>query len=192
VILCLFPQLLYWKWITGHYFFNSYVGEQFYWGQPHIIEGLFGFRKGWLVYSPIMIASVIGMFMLFRKGKEFAWPIFTLFSVYIYVIFSWWCWWYGGAYGMRAMIDIYPFLCIPFAVFINRISPNKIVMGTLVFLVMWNCFRMFQYRRGVIHFDSMNKEAFVKGFFRIERTPELEKYFKSPDYQAAMKGEERY
>jgi hypothetical protein len=154
------------------------------------MEGLFGFRKGWLLYSPIMIGSVIGMVLLFRERKEFGWATLGLFSVYIYVILSWWCWWYGGAYGMRAMIDIYPFLTIAFAVFINRIVSNKIVVGILIFLVMWNCFRMFQYRRGVIHYDGMNREAFVKGFFKTERTPELEKYFKSPDYAAALKGEE--
>lgn len=192
VILCVLPQLLYWKWITGHYFFNSYIGERFYWMHPHLLEGLFGFRKGWLLYSPIMICSVIGMVMLFRYRREFAWPVLILFCIYIYVIFSWWCWWYGGAYGLRAMIDIYPFLSIPFAVFVNRITTNRIIISVLIVLVLWNCFRMFQYRRGVIHFDGMNKEAFVKGLFKVERTEDLQRYFKSPDYEAARKGEEKY
>ena len=192
VISCILPQLLYWKWITGHYFFNSYIGERFYWMHPHLLEGLFGFRKGWLLYSPIMICSVIGMVMLFRYRKEFAWPVLILFCIYIYVIFSWWCWWYGGAYGLRAMIDIYPFLSIPFAVFVNRITANRIIISVLIVLVLWNCFRMFQYRRGVIHFDGMNKEAFVKGLFKVERTEELQRYFKSPDYEAARKGKEKY
>jgi hypothetical protein len=133
---------------------------------------------------------MIGMWMLFRDKKVFAWPILILFCVYVYVIFSWWCWWYGGAYGMRAMIDVYPFLIIAFAVFVNRIQTNRIMIGVLMFLVLWNCFRMFQYRRGVIHYDGMNKEAFLKGIFEIERTPELEKTFKSPDYAAALKGNE--
>jgi hypothetical protein len=192
VILCLMPQLLYWKWITGQYFFNSYIGERFYWGQPHLLEGLFGFRKGWLLYSPVMICSVIGMLLSFKDRKEFGWSTMGLFCIYCYLIFSWWCWWYGGSYGMRAMIDIYPFLSIAFAVFVNRYWSNKIIVSALTILVLWNCFRMFQYRRGVIHFDGMNREAFVKGFFKTERTPELEKYFKSPDYETAIKGEEKY
>jgi hypothetical protein len=189
-LLVLLPQLLYWKYITGYYFFNSYVGEQFYFGHPHLAEGLFGFRKGWLLYSPIMIFSVIGIFMLFKAKKEFSFPVTLLFFVYTYVILSWWCWWYGGSYGLRAMIDIYPFLIITMAVFINKMISNKIILGTLSVLVLLNCFQMFQYRHGIIHYDSMTGEAYFDAFFRIEKSPNLEKLIKAPDYAKAMKGEE--
>ena len=50
-------QFFYWKWVTGDWFFNSYVGEQFYFNQPRIIEFLFSYRKGWLIYTPIFILS---------------------------------------------------------------------------------------------------------------------------------------
>ena len=36
-LIVLMPQLLYWKWITGHWVFNSYVGERFYFSKPKII-----------------------------------------------------------------------------------------------------------------------------------------------------------
>jgi hypothetical protein len=182
------PQMLYWKYITGHYFFNSYVGEQFYFGNPHLLEGLFGFRKGWLLYSPIMIFSLIGMFMLFKNRKEFSWPVTVLFLVYTYVILSWWCWWYGGSYGMRAMIDIYPFLIICFAVFINKMISNKVVLSLLSMLVLLNLFQMFQYRRGVIHYDSMTKEAYIDALGRVETSPNLKELIAPPDYEKAMKG----
>lgn len=184
------PQLLYWKYITGHYLFNSYIGEQFYFGNPHLVEGLFGFRKGWLLYSPIMIFSLIGMVMLFRTKKEFSFPVTILFLVYTYVILSWWCWWYGGSYGMRAMIDIYPFLIMGFAVFIHKMILNKTVMSILGVLILLNCFQMYQYRRGVIHFDSETKEAYLDGFFRIETSPNLKDLISPPDYEKARRGEE--
>lgn len=189
-ILVFLPQLLYWKHFTGHYFFNSYVGESFYFGNPHLAEGLFGFRKGWLLYSPIMIFSLIGMVILFKTKREFSFPVTILFLIYTYVILSWWCWWYGGAYGLRAMIDIYPFLIFGFAVFVNKIISNKIVLGILGLLVLINCFQMYQYRRGVIHYDGMTKEAYLDGFFRVETSPNLEKLIQRPDYEKARMGEE--
>lgn len=189
-ILVFLPQMLYWKHFTGHYFFNSYVGERFYFGQPHLAEGLFGFRKGWLLYTPIMIFSLIGMFMLFKTKKEFSWPVTILFVTYTYVILSWWCWWYGGSYGMRAMIDIYPFLVIGFAVFVNKMISNKAVMSVLGILVLVNCFQMYQYRRGVIHYDSMTKEAYIDAIGRVETSPNLKNLISPPDYAKAMKGEE--
>ncbi len=191
VVLVFLPQLLYWKYITGHYFFNSYIGEQFYFGNPHLMEGLFGFRKGWLLYSPIMIFSLIGMVMMFKVRKEFSFPVTILFLVYTYVILSWWCWWYGGSYGLRAMIDIYPFLVIGMAVFINKMILNKAVISVLGILVVINCFQMYQYRRGVIHFDSMTKEAYIDGLFRVETSPDLQKLISPPDYEKARKGEEQ-
>lgn len=189
-VLVFVPQLLYWKHITGHYFFNSYVGERFYFNNPHLLEGLFGFRKGWLLYSPIMFFSLVGMVMLFKARREFGLPLTILFLLYTYVILSWWCWWYGGAYGMRAMIDIYPFLIICFAVFIHKMISNKVMMSILGLLIIINCFQMYQYRRGVIHYDSMTKEAYFDAIGRIETSPNLKNLISPPDYAKAMKGEE--
>lgn len=189
-ILVLLPQLLYWKFITGHYFFNSYIGERFYFDHPHLIEGLFGFRKGWLLYSPIMIFSLIGLGMLFKSKKEFSRSTTILFLVYTYVVLSWWCWWYGGSYGLRAMIDIYPFLIIAMAVFVNKTIRNKAVMTIMGVLVAINCFQMYQYRRGVIHYDSMTKAAYIDALFRVETSPNLQKLISPPDYEKARLGKE--
>ena len=37
------PQLIYLKWVCGSFIFNSYVGERFYFNNPHILDGLFSF-----------------------------------------------------------------------------------------------------------------------------------------------------
>jgi hypothetical protein len=39
-LLVLLPQLIYWKYSTGHWVFYSYFGERFYFNHPHIIDGL--------------------------------------------------------------------------------------------------------------------------------------------------------
>jgi len=48
------PQLLYWKMQTGSFFYFSYGDEQFFFNNPQIINGLFSYRKGWLLYAPVM------------------------------------------------------------------------------------------------------------------------------------------
>lgn len=185
------PQLLYWKHVTGSYFFNSYVGERFFFAHPHLLEGLFGFRKGWLLYTPIMIFSLIGIIQLFLFKKEFSWAVAILFVVYTYVIMSWWCWWYGGSYSCRAIVDIYPFLTIAMAVFVNRMIRNRMVISVMLLLVLVNCFQMFQYRRGVIHYNSMTKEAYFDALFRIETSPRLKDLISHPnDDKARMTGTE--
>ena len=64
VFLFLSFQLSYWKFITGHWFFDAYIDEHFILDRPMASPFLFSFRKGWLVYTPIMIFSVIGFIFL--------------------------------------------------------------------------------------------------------------------------------
>jgi hypothetical protein len=189
------PQLMYWKYTTGHYLFNSYVGEHFFFNNPHVIEGLMGFRKGWLIYTPIMIFSLIGLITLRNRVKEFLLPIMVLLTVYVYVIFSWWCWWYGGSFGARALIDVYPLLAIPFAVFLEYTSLRtillrRLVYGLITFFTLLNLFQTMQAKYNIIHYDSMTMRSYFKVFFTTSKQPDREKYLDHPDYDKALRGED--
>ncbi|MBK6283998.1 MAG: hypothetical protein IPF54_16290 [Draconibacterium sp.] len=82
------PQMMYWYSITGHFFVNSYPDEQFFWGNPHFIDGLFSYRKGWLLYTPVMIFALLGIPFLFKKLKEFSWSILIfILLAYLYYRF---------------------------------------------------------------------------------------------------------
>ena len=63
MILPLIPQMVYWKLHTGNLLFYTYGEEKFFWNDPKVLEGLFSFRKGWLVYSPLMLLSLTGIFV---------------------------------------------------------------------------------------------------------------------------------
>lgn len=191
------PQLIYWKWVSGNFFINSYVGEKFYFGNPHIIDGLFSFRKGWLIYSPIMIFSLIGFYYLKKNSKIFFTSFLFFTLLYIYFVFSWWCWWYGGSFGQRALIDIYPVLAIPFAAFISTIQSSKgykkqIIYASITLLILLNIFQTMQAKWNTIHYDSMTKEAYFDAFLRMTKNPEREKFLKHPDYDKARQGIDEY
>ncbi len=191
------PQLIYLKWVCGSFIFNSYVGERFYFNNPHILDGLFSFRKGWLIYSPIMFFSLIGFYYLKKTNKAFfsSFLFFTL--VYLYLVFSWWCWWYGGSFGQRALIDIYPMLAFPFAAFISHVQTFKalkkqVVYISLFLLILLNIFQTMQAKWNTIHYDSMTKEAYFDAFLRLTKNPEREKFLKHPDYKKALEGIDEY
>ena len=113
--LVLFPQMLYWKTITGFWIYYSYTNEGFFFNNPHIIQGLFSYRKGWLLYTPIMAVALIGIPYLFFRLKEMFVPVLIFMLFNIYIIFSWWTWWYGGCFGERPLIDFYALLAFPLA-----------------------------------------------------------------------------
>lgn len=188
------PQLLYWKYVSGHYFFNSYVGEHFFFTNPHILKALFGFRKGWLIYTPIMVFSLFGFLYLKEGLKEFRLPLLIFFVIYVYVAFSWWCWWYGGSFGQRVLIDIYPLLALPFAAFLRNMMQGKrwqkqTVYVLVGFFTALNLFQSMQAKYNIIHYDSMTARAYFKVFGTTSKSADREKYLDPPDYEKAKRGE---
>jgi hypothetical protein len=191
--LILVPQLIYWKSITDSWIFNSYVGEQFYFNNPHILDGLFSYRKGWLLYTPIMFFALIGIFF----SKNFKYVILVIITPIIVILFSWWNWWYGGSFGCRPIIDFYPILAIGLAAFIHTIlqvkRPFQIMTGVLfALLITFNLFQTLQRKSDAIHWESMTKEAYWHNF--LSRYP-LEGYhekLQTPNIEKALKGEDEY
>ena len=187
------PQLLYWKFTSGHYIFNSYIGENFFFNKPHIIDYLFGFRKGWFIYSPLILIAFYGLFIHKSKNPFF---IVTLICVplLVFINSSWWCWWFGGGYSARAMIETYPLLVIGMAAFFEHFLTlkKKLTIWLTAFFILFNIKCVDLYRANIIHYDSMNFKTFVYTTFKINFSHQEKNYLKTiysyPDYEAAKKG----
>ena len=193
IVAVFFPQLLYWKWNSGQWWYYSYGHEKFYFSSPHILDGLFSYRKGWLVYTPIMCFAIAGLFLAKKFSKNFlaALPVYLLLNIWI--ITSWWCWWYGGSFGNRAFIDSYGLLAIPLAgcytFLMNNSKVKTVVLLIIVFLLMaLQVFQTFQYRYQAIHYDSMTKAAYWKSFLKIRPPQGFYELLKEPDIENAIKG----
>ncbi len=187
-----FPQLLFWKINSGHWVYYSYTDEHFFFGNPHILDGLFSYRKGWLLYTPIMIFPIVGMVFSYFKKRELFWSMAIYLPIHVYVIFSWWCWWYGGSYGARPMIETYAFLTLPFCVWVEWVG--KHISGVVnfsivaVLLVSLNLFQTARYRYGSIHYHGMTKESYWLNFGKRDPAPGYWEAIKEPDYEKAKKG----
>jgi hypothetical protein len=192
--LVLLPQFIYWKYVTDQWLFFSYVGERFYFDRPHIIEGLFGFRHGWLIYTPIMMFAVLGIFFLKKELKPFFLSILILFPLLVYVFFSWWAWWYGGAFGLRAFVDFYGLFALPMACFYKQIFEGSLrfikIITTIIigFFICLNLFQSWQFYKGYLHHDSMSKDAYLTGFFALNYSDEWFAALDEPDYGRARMG----
>jgi hypothetical protein len=189
----LLPQLIYWKYITGSWIYYSYDNEGFFFGHPRIIEGLFSYRKGWLLYTPVMIFALIGIPFLYKRIKELFYPVMIFMILNIYIIFSWWTWWYGGGFSQRPLIDSYALLAFPMAVMIEMIWKRKtylkiITVFIVVVFVFHNFFQTAQYYYGAIHFDAMTKKAYWSSFGHLRPQADYYQYLRNPDYEKAIKG----
>ncbi len=178
-------QMAYWKDVTGHWIYYSYQGEKFDFSDSHVFDGLFSYRKGWFIYTPIAFISTIGFFFLWRKDKSFLPPILLFLSLFIFIVFSWQSWTYGGSYGCRPLIDILPIMALPLASLVEQIyiltKKRNIILKTafsllLVSLVSLNIFQSYQANKNIIHYDGMTKEYYWRVFLKTSVTREDENY----------------
>ena len=186
------PQLLYWKFVSGHYFFYSYGEETFYFSRPHIINGFFSYRKGWLLYTPMMAFGLLGLFFLRKRTPFLFVPISVFVVLNSWIVLSWWCWWYGGSFGMRSFVESYALLAIPFACFVELAFRKwwsmQLIITPVVFFIMLNNFQSDQARNNLIHYDSMSKGLYWKVFLRNQWPVDFDKLLKHPDYEKATHG----
>jgi hypothetical protein len=194
VSLILLPQLLYYKHVTGNFFVFSYGKEQFYFNHFHLPEFLFGFRKGWLIYTPIMAFALCGIwYMKYQQIWKFRSSVFILVLLYIYLLSSWWCWWYGGSFSQRSMIDLYPLLALALAAFLHKVSglkkTTKFVIYVALFLcLLLNIFQTVQYKYNIIDYDGMTIQEYAKVFGSIDPTKIDTALLDKPDYEKAVRG----
>jgi len=188
-----FPQLLYWKLNTGQWFFYTYGDERLFLTRPALLESLFSYRKGWLLYTPMMVLTLAGFVFLWKQVRQAFWPLLLFTVLYFWIVSSWWCWWYGGGYGLRPMIDMYGLLSLPLAAFITGILEKKgAVRFTGIALVLLlnahSVFQNFQYYYGAIHWDSMTRAAYWNSFGHLHPRPDMPQLLQAPDYQKAKEG----
>lgn len=198
------PQLLFWKQHTGQYFFFSYPDERFFWGDPQIINILFSYRKGWFVYTPLIVLAFVGMFFMQKKFPTLRNAILFITIVNIYILSCWWDWFFGGGFGGRAFVQHYAYLAIPIASLCEYVFELLPVIKfrqviQLLFLILvfaginLNIGQTYQYNYDLIHYSSMTKEAYWHNFGRYKMYGMHEgKYWSilsEPDYEKLHKGE---
>lgn len=129
-------QLIYWKYVSGHWIVYSYQDQGFSWLKPHIINGLFSYKCGWLIYTPVMMFALAGIYLMrkIETTKSLVSVILVFTLLFIYVAFAWDIWWYGGSLGQRTMVQSYAMLCIPIGSFFEYVARKKWIKIIITFI----------------------------------------------------------
>jgi hypothetical protein len=188
------PQLIFWKWVSGDWFLYTYNDEGFFWNNPQIISSLISYRKGWLVYTPLMALLFAGLPFLWIKYRGLFWQVLTVLILATYINSSWWCWWFGGSFGNRSYIDIYGIMALSIAAVFQAVANLRKswlnIAGTLVLatFVSLNLFQTWQYRMGLLHYISETKVTFWKNFLKTDFQPGYFENLVNPDHNYGVKG----
>lgn len=207
-ILPLFLQMVYWKTYSGNWLVFTYgQKEGFFFNDPQIFNFLFSYRKGWFVYTPIMIFILIGIPYLKRSANDLFLFLVTFFCLNVYILSSWWDWGFGGSFGCRALIQHYAFFIFGLASFVqlvfNLFRGHKTINVLLKvsvcllfgFLIILNYKQSWKYKYELVHYNGMTKEAywyiFNKEQLSAEELQEYGKLIKTPNFEAMLDGSDR-
>lgn len=173
------PQLIFWKSRTGNFFFTPYPDEQYFWFDPQVFNILFSFRKGWLLYSPLVLLAFIGFFLIKDEGKKLRSLFILVLLVNIYVLSSWWNWFYGGGFGGRVFAQDLAWLSLPIAGLFSFLNEKRHVSKIyefilfLVFVISFsgislNLGQTYQFTKNYIHYDATSKESYTFMFGKYD------------------------
>ena len=160
-------QLLFWHATSGHWLLYSYGNEHFDFLRPHIIDGLFSFRKGWLLYTPLVLLMLLGLGAAWRRVPAAVAPMLLLLPVLIYITFSWGEWWYGGGFSARPLVSVYPLLALPLAALLAqaRQGRGRVLRLAVLLCIALNLWQTWQYAAGIL-FNSNTEESYRRNFLR--------------------------
>lgn len=153
---------------TGSPVVWSYGQEGFDFLHPHIKDVLFSFRKGLFIYTPIAFLGILGMMLHLRKGVYRAAVLLIALAIIIWVMASWWMWWYGGSLGMRPFLEFMPLVAIGLQWLWD--DHSTLVRGAMALVVAALCVlglnQTYQYVQGILPFDGMDRQRYTDLFMR--------------------------
>ncbi|MGB3946657.1 MAG: hypothetical protein WBM13_01620 [Bacteroidia bacterium] len=179
-IICI--QLYYFKYTTGKFQFLNAHSESFSFFDPYTIKFLFSYKKGWLVYTPIMIFGIIGFYHLYKQNKKIWLALFLFFLVNIYVASSWECWWYAASFSQRPMVETYVMMCFPMGCFLNwmvEYQKKRVRLSLffiLILLTLFNLFQIWQYKNYIIDAERMTKKYYWEVFGKTANSAGASEY----------------
>lgn len=123
VIYLAYNFVSYGKFITTGY--GDVRGENFTATEFHQLDVLFSPYRGLFVFTPILLPSVFGLIILWKKYKALS-LIGILSILSVATIYGFWpAWWGGGSYGSRFMMFVVPIGCIGLSTLINYLKDRK-------------------------------------------------------------------
>lgn len=177
VLTLLFPLLILsiapilWKIQTGNFLVYSYGEEKLNLLNPHLIDFLFSFKKGWFLWSPfVLLAFILGTIAFYRIEKWKAFVFFFGIMLVAYVFSSWWIWTFGMGMGQRPMIEFYPILFWGFAEFLEKSKHTKWVFLTLLFIPL-TTIQAYQIQHYILVGGATTKESYLSHFLQLKKDP---------------------
>lgn len=139
VLLMLVPQFLVYRSLNGRWGPSTIVSQKLMWWSPHFFDTLLDPAHGALLWTPVWIAGVIGLPLLWTRdrGLTLLLGFGLLAQVYINGCFQ--TWHLTGSFGFRRLIEATPIFVLGIALLVDHVRmPHWAIAGVATLLILWN------------------------------------------------------
>lgn len=161
-LLGILPQIIYWKYAAGSFIYD--VGSRWFFLNPWF-RVLFGFEKGWFIYTPVTIFFVVGFW--FMKNRPFQRSVIVFCLLNLWIITAWADWKYGASYSCRALIQSYPVFALPFAAVAAHFLKSRwrpAIWVVCAYCLVLNLIQIYQYNNGMLQFEENAFELYWRAY----------------------------
>lgn len=164
-----------WKWQTGNWIVWSYSGEGFDFLHTPFISGLFSFRMGLFLHTPVLLLAILGWFFWFKENRFQAiwWAVYAIINAWI--IFSWWCWDYESSFGNRPFTEHMILLTFPIILFIKK--HKKLALTGLVVFALLGTIRLYTFTTNQMVYQRFTKDNYLSSLRFWDKQNEGRWYF---------------
>ena len=170
-------QLIYWKIASGQWIYYSYdnPAEGLDFASPYLAEVLFSFRKGWLIYTPVMAFAILGLIPSIRSRFAGKWGLLVTLILHFYLFSCWTNWWYAESFSARPLVQAYPLWIIALGLGWQVVYSKKFVryltFAMAVAFIGLNLFQSWQVSQSILH-PSRTTQAYYWEVFGKTAIPE--------------------
>jgi hypothetical protein len=172
-LLLLIPVIL-WHYTTGHWFVYQYGEERLHFLHPHFYSILFSYNRGWFLYTPVALISLIGIYDLWKKNKIVYYWTILFFLIFIYISSCWWDWYYASKCGQRIFVELYPLIAILLLFLFNLVQNKRlirIILSTVLLLFTGlNIFQSYQHALFIFPATYITRDIYWDSFPRLYPT----------------------
>ena len=154
-------QLVFYYLQTGDFIVYSYQEASFNFDKPEIVNILFSYKKGLFIYTPLIFVSLL--LIVISKLSWYKKIILLLtFFVFTYIAASWFYWSYGGCFGNRAFVEVYPIFIISIIVLVNKLtfSIKRVLLIVSLPIIFANQMMAYQYCNSIMDSVEITEESY--------------------------------
>jgi hypothetical protein len=175
VLVCMLPTLITRYLVYGNAFESGYIPlRDWQWFSPVFLQVLFSSNHGLLAWTPILLLSIAGLFIFWRRQRRPGTPFLAAFLAFYFLIACYPDWAGISSFGNRFFISLTALFILGLSVFLDRLAQlfrsNRAALAAsssfLALFVLWNVGLMFQWgshlipARGPISFPGMIHNQF--------------------------------